>query len=152
MICNSSALPTVSSSSRVQFAIAASPLQNCRCSGQIFARRGRFGSRMDRTRFGELIAWLREEEAPEFPTVVALHDEGMTDYLALITRFAAHGVIGEMDCLYSAWATDHSSGFDDDQIEALIGLVPTLALAVKCVSLARIAGTLVETYLGRDAG
>src|SRR5262249_22096802 len=26
------------------------------------------------------------------------------------------------------------------------------ALAVKCVSLARIAGTLVETYLGRDAG
>ena len=30
--------------------------------------------------------------------------------------------------------------------------MPTLALAVKCVSLARIAGTLVETYLGRDAG
>jgi adenylate cyclase len=27
-----------------------------------------------------------------------------------------------------------------------------LALAVKCASLARIAGTLVETYLGRDAG
>ena len=30
--------------------------------------------------------------------------------------------------------------------------MPMLALAVKCVSLARIAGTLVETYLGRDAG
>jgi adenylate cyclase len=30
--------------------------------------------------------------------------------------------------------------------------MPGLALAVKCVSLARIAGTLVETYLGRDAG
>jgi hypothetical protein len=29
------------------------------------------------------------------------------------------------------------------------GLMPMLALAVKCVSLARIAGTLVETYLGR---
>jgi len=27
-----------------------------------------------------------------------------------------------------------------------------LALAVKCVSLARIARTLVEVYLGRDAG
>jgi adenylate cyclase len=27
-----------------------------------------------------------------------------------------------------------------------------LALAIKCASLARIAGTLVETYLGRDAG
>src|SRR5437588_3834698 len=91
-------------------------------------------------------------EPAEFPTVVALQDEGMTDYLALINRFAAHGVIGEMDCVYSSWATDHPGGFDDGQIEALIGLMPVLALAVKCVSLARIAGTLVETYLGRDAG
>jgi adenylate cyclase len=70
----------------------------------------------------------------------------------MITRFAADGVIGEMDCVYSSWATDHPGGFDDGQVEALIGLLPMLALAVKCVSLTRIAGTLVETYLGRDAG
>jgi adenylate cyclase len=31
-------------------------------------------------------------------------------------------------------------------------LVPSLALAVKCGTLARVAETLVETYLGRDAG
>src|SRR5438046_4269295 len=91
-------------------------------------------------------------EPAEFSAIVALQDEGMTDYLALITRFAAHGVIGEMDCVYASWATDHPRGFEDGQIEALIGLMPMLALAVKCVSLARIAGTLVETYLGRDAG
>jgi adenylate cyclase len=91
-------------------------------------------------------------EPAEFSAIVALQDEGMTDYLALITRFAAHGVIGEMDCVYSSWATDHPRGFDDREVEALIGLMPLLALAVKCVSLARIAGTLVETYLGRDAG
>src|SRR5437763_11253321 len=91
-------------------------------------------------------------EPAEFPAVVALQQEGMTDYLALITRFAAHGVIGEMDCVYSSWATDHPRGFEDGQIEALADLMPMLALAVKCVSLARIAGTLVETYLGRDAG
>jgi hypothetical protein len=30
---------------------------------------------------------------------------GMTDYVAKITRFAAEGVIGEMDGVYSAWAT-----------------------------------------------
>jgi adenylate cyclase len=95
---------------------------------------------------------LAAGEPAEFPTVVALQDEGMTDYLALINRFAAHGVIGEMDCVYSSWATDHPRGFDDGQVEALIGLMPGLALAVKCVSLARIAGTLVETYLGCDAG
>jgi adenylate cyclase len=60
--------------------------------------------------------------------------------------------IGEMDCIYSAWATDAPLGFADDEVEALTRLVPALALAVKCASLARIAGTLVETYLGRDAG
>src|SRR5436309_1504012 len=95
---------------------------------------------------------LAAGEAAEFPGVVALQDEGMTDYLALITRFAAHGVIGEMDCVYSSWATDRPQGFDDADVEALADLMPMLALAVKCVSLARIAGTLVETYLGRNAG
>jgi adenylate cyclase len=57
-----------------------------------------------------------------------------------------------MDCVYSSWTTERPGGFDDGQIEALTELAPKLALAVKCVSLARIAGTLVETYLGRDAG
>jgi adenylate cyclase len=91
-------------------------------------------------------------ETTEFASVAAMQQEGMTDYLAMITRFAADGVIGEMDCVYSSWTTDHPGGFDDGQVEALIGLMPMLALAVKCVSLTRIAGTLVETYLGRDAG
>ena len=58
----------------------------------------------------------------------------------------------QLDCVYSSWTTDAPSGFADRQVEALTGLVPALALAVKCASLARIAGTLVETYLGRDAG
>src|SRR5438094_2683889 len=82
---------------------------------------------------------LAAGEAAEFPGVIALQDEGMTDYLALITRFAAHGVIGEMDCVYSSWATDRPQGFDDANVEALADLMPMLALAVKCVSLARIA-------------
>jgi adenylate cyclase len=95
---------------------------------------------------------LAAGQAAEFASVVAMQQEGMSDYLAIITRFAADGVIGEMDCVYSSWATDHPGGFDDGQVEALVGLLPMLALAVKCVSLARIAGTLVDTYLGRDAG
>jgi adenylate cyclase len=37
-------------------------------------------------------------------------------------------------------------------VAALEALVPTLALAIKAASLQRIAGTLMETYLGRDAG
>ena len=91
-------------------------------------------------------------ETTHFATIAQLGDEGMSDVVVMITRFAPSGVIGEMDCVYSFWATDCPQGFDDAQVEALSGLMPKLALAVKCVSLARIAGTLVETYLGRDAG
>src|SRR5260221_14025599 len=76
----------------------------------------------------------------------------MTDYLAISTRFAAEGVIGEMDGVYSSWATRAPDGFNDGQIAALQRIVPYLALAIKSVSLVRMTGTLMETYLGRDAG
>jgi adenylate cyclase len=65
-------------------------------------------------------------------------------------RFPGEGAIGEMDCFYSAWATREPAGFRDEDIAALRRLVPTLALAIKCGSLGRIAGTLVQVYLGRD--
>ena len=91
-------------------------------------------------------------ETPEFPGLIDHQNDGMTDYLALINRFAEEGTIGEMDCVYSYWVTDRVGGFVGDQIDALVTLMPKLALSIKCVSLARIAETLVETYLGRDAG
>jgi adenylate cyclase len=72
--------------------------------------------------------------------------------LACAHRFAADGVIGEMDCVYASWTTDAPDGFSEGQIETLCRLTAPLALAVKCASLTRIAATLVETYLGRDAG
>ena len=78
--------------------------------------------------------------------------EGHTDYVAFVHRFGTAGVIGEMDCVYSSWATSRRDGFRDADLVALRRLVPLLALAVKCVSLARIARTLVEVYLGQDAG
>jgi adenylate cyclase len=54
--------------------------------------------------------------------------------------------------VFSAWATGAPQGFNDDQIAALNRIVPYLALAIKSVSLARMTATLMETYLGRDAG
>jgi adenylate cyclase len=77
---------------------------------------------------------------------------GMTDYIAIITRFAAEGAIGEMDAVYSSWATTAPEGFNDGQIATLGHIVPYLALAIKSVSLTRMTRTLMETYLGRDAG
>jgi adenylate cyclase len=88
----------------------------------------------------------------DFPAIEQLRDEGMTDYLALVQRFAAEGVIGEMDCVYSSWTTDAADGFGDDMVAALARLTPFLKLAVKSASLVRMAGALAETYLGRDPG
>jgi len=88
----------------------------------------------------------------DFLSFKQARDEGMTDYFALIHRFAEEGVIGEMDCVYSSWATDASEGFDDTDVLAIERLAPFLNLAVKSAALGRMAGTLAETYLGRDAG
>jgi adenylate cyclase len=88
----------------------------------------------------------------DFPMVATLRNEGMTDFIAYIQRFSGEGVIGEMDCIYSAWITDTPGGFSDSDVDTLTTLLPTLALAVKSASLTRIAATLVETYLGRDPG
>ena len=88
----------------------------------------------------------------DFTVLDDLRSERQTDYLALIHRFGAAGSIGELDSVYSSWTTDAASGFTDEQLACLHELTPSLALAMKCTSLARIAQTLVETYLGRDAG
>ncbi|WP_158815442.1 adenylate/guanylate cyclase domain-containing protein [Methylocapsa sp. S129] len=88
----------------------------------------------------------------EFPMFREHRAAGITDFVAIVNRFGADGAIGEMDCVYSAWTTDRASGFEDREIAILQRLMPFLGLAVKSASLGRIAATLVETYLGRDAG
>ena len=95
---------------------------------------------------------LNADTKDEFSLLPEWLAAGMTDYVAIINRFAPGGVIGEMDGVYLSWATRVPNGFSNDQIAALQHLAPYLALAVKSVSLARMTGTLMETYLGRGAG
>jgi len=95
---------------------------------------------------------LRRDRIDDFPVLGEFRAEGQMDYLALIHRFTSEATIGEMDCVYSSWTTEHPVGFSEEQIAILTEIVPALALAIKCTSLNRIAQTLVETYLGRDAG
>ena len=100
-------------------------------------------------------SWLRRrvttESEAEFPVLQDYRAAGMTDYLAIISRFAPEGVIGEMECIYSSWASASADGFTDAHLAALKRVVPTLALAIKAAALARMTATLMETYLGRDA-
>jgi len=91
-------------------------------------------------------------EAADFQVIEEARANGATDYVVFVHRFAAEATIGDMDCVYSSWVTRDPGGFSDGHMAALRRLVPALGLAIKSTSLARIAETLVETYLGRDAG
>ena len=91
-------------------------------------------------------------DTADFPAIQEMKDAGHTDYLVFVHRFADDNAIGDMDCVYSSWMTRHPEGFSDAGLEALRRLVPPLALAIKAAALARVAATLVEVYLGRDAG
>jgi len=95
---------------------------------------------------------LTAENENEFSIFPEFRADGITDYIAMASRFAGDEIIGDMDCVYSSWATDAAEGFSDEQVAELRRFMPFLALAVKSASLARVAGTLVETYLGRDPG
>lgn len=100
----------------------------------------------------ELRRRIGGDNPQDFPILSDLEAEGHTDYLAYVHRFGETSIFGPMDCVYSSWTTSAAGGFDEAHVVALRRLVPLLALAVKCASLARIARTLVEVYLGQDAG
>ena len=91
-------------------------------------------------------------EAADYPIIQEMKDAGHTDYILFVHRFASSSTFGEMDGVYSAWTTRRAEGFTDAQITALRRLVPALGLAIKSAALVRISSTLVEVYLGKDAG
>src|SRR5262249_22629128 len=80
---------------------------------------------------------LNARAEDEFPVLSAFLAAGMTDYVAIISRCAPQGVSGEMDGVYSSWATRVTDGFSDGQVAALQRIAPYLAIAIKSVSLAR---------------
>jgi adenylate cyclase len=88
----------------------------------------------------------------DFRFLDELKQQGHTDYIALLQRFTKGAAIGEMDAIFAHWTTRDPDGFSEADCTALRRLVPALALGLKCASLSRIAETLVEVYLGKDAG
>jgi adenylate cyclase len=49
---------------------------------------------------------LNEQTISEFPVFSDLYQAGMTEFVAVVDRFGADAIIGEMDCVYSSWSTD----------------------------------------------
>ncbi len=102
----------------------------------------------------------------DFPLLTDLREQGMTDFVARLIRFdegdggSARSEGGETDPahanplqgIYFSCATDVPEGFDDEQLKQVADALPYLALAVKSRSTLDVARTLLETYLGADAG
>jgi adenylate cyclase len=95
---------------------------------------------------------LDQGETTTFDVLAELRAEGQTDYLGMVHRFRKETAIGEMDCILSRWTTERPGGFDEVDVKALRRLTPVLGLAIKSASLTRVAQSIVEAYLGRDAG
>ncbi len=80
-----------------------------------------------------------------------LANNGHRHCIAFVHRFGDAGSMGQMDCLYSYWATRRENGFSAPELSALRDLVPVLGLAIKSAAQVEIARTLGRVYLGRDA-
>jgi adenylate cyclase len=95
---------------------------------------------------------ISSDDRVDFWNLQTLRDSGHTDYVAFVNRFEQDGSIGEMDAVYSHWTANTATGFDETSLQALRDLVPSVALAIKCISLGRVASTLVDVYLGHQTG
>jgi adenylate cyclase len=67
---------------------------------------------------------LTADTESEFSIFPELRADRMTDYVAIANRLSGNEVIGDMDCVYSSWASDAPQGFRDDDIANLCRLMP----------------------------
>ena len=89
----------------------------------------------------------------DFPMLAELRDQGMTDYFGYVVSFtggpasaiAPSGMSG-------SWATDRLSGFNDNDISALLRIQRSFATAAKMRIKDMISRNVVSTYLGANAG
>jgi adenylate cyclase len=89
--------------------------------------------------------------AGEFPLLDRFAGQGGTDYVAFATRVGESVRFGEGQGIASSWLTDSPEGFTPSQIDAVVSLLPTLALVFMMRTTHRVARTAIITYLGKDA-
>lgn len=102
---------------------------------------------------------LADETArARFPLFARLHEQGLTDYLALYTSFGKPlatpfdaGIEG-MECAMCSFATDRPEGFAEPDLDRLRALILPIALVIKSAIAESFAQALLDTYLGRLSG
>jgi adenylate cyclase len=84
--------------------------------------------------------------AVDFPVLSELRAEGITDYIALPLVFT-DGAIHALTC-----TTRQAGGFTDAQIAGIEAIITPLARVTEIRALRRMGSTLLDTYVGHDAG
>jgi adenylate cyclase len=85
-------------------------------------------------------------EKEEFPILTELRNVGVTDYVVLPVPFSD----GTNKAL--SLATTRVDGFSDDEIALFAAMMPAVAVNLEIQALRRMARTLLDTYVGRQAG
>jgi adenylate cyclase len=84
--------------------------------------------------------------AVDFPVLADLRAQGVTDYLASPLLFT-DGAVHVVTC-----TTREPGGFTDTQIAGIEAIITPLARVAEIRALRRTASTLLDTYVGHDAG
>ena len=109
---------------------------------------------------------LDSGDADEFAMFPELRSEGLVDYTAHIVPYdpgevdeitkspaAPKGSPGrQIEGVFFSCATDSPDGFDGAHLDQVVETLPYLALSIKSRLTYDVASTVLETYLGRDAG
>jgi len=96
-------------------------------------------------------------EPGPYPIIDELREQGATDYIIYATGFKDTNFDGdlplvEQEGMLSSWTVDNPGGYSDEQLRDLPRIVRTLGLAIKSARNHQMARTLLEVYLGKDAG
>jgi adenylate cyclase len=79
-------------------------------------------------------------------SVKGLSAEGFTDFFVVPLRFRS----GEVHAI--TFATERATGFGGDDLDALRAIAAPLSRVAEILALSRVAGNLLRTYVGADAG
>jgi adenylate cyclase len=82
----------------------------------------------------------------DYPVLDDLRAEGITDYLVAPLHFSN----GETH--FTSWATRQPGGFVDGEIDTIRSLIAPLARVAEIRAWYRVAGNLLATYVGKNAG
>jgi adenylate cyclase len=81
----------------------------------------------------------------DFPILLELHNEGVTDYAGMALKFS------DGTRHYIAWSTARPGGFTDDELRRLDDLTPLICLRLELEHSRRVTEQILVTYLGDDA-